>query len=250
MLFRSCFHCKLWSTGPDLLSPWRRVLLNESAYLRDNWNALKSLQWKQPGFAQKLQALLIKQNQTLNFIHQERRQLIKLGFGVFPSVEDAQAVGWGPAKRRSSIIRELDLTNLSKLFLPPHALWSMISSLLNRSIFQPRVLQVRIAIDRWRLKHPGKWPAKLDELVPDYLPEIPADPWNGKPLTWEPTSHFIQAVGSDWTTDPPRFYSDKQWFGDHPDSPGLRCELPAATAIGTPRPSAPKAPNPPIPPTE
>ncbi len=40
-----------------------------------------------------------------------------------------------------------------------------------------------LAAERYRLAH-GDWPAALEELVPDYLDEVPADPYNhGKPLS-------------------------------------------------------------------
>ena len=38
-----------------------------------------------------------------------------------------------------------------------------------------------IAVERYRMKH-RKWPAKLADVVPDFLPEIPSDPFDGKPI--------------------------------------------------------------------
>lgn len=38
-----------------------------------------------------------------------------------------------------------------------------------------------VAIVRYRLDHAGKLPATLDALVPDYLAELPIDPFSGKP---------------------------------------------------------------------
>ena len=171
--------------------------------------------------------------------------MIAAGFRVFPSLADAQAVGWGPPeKKHSTFSYRFDITNLSKLFLPPHSWWSTISGFSNKSLFLPRALQVRIAIYRWRLKHPGQWPDKLEELVPEYLPEIPADPWNGKALTWDPTAHVILAVGSDWKPDVPKFRSGRSWFSDEHQFPGLRCELPPAPPITGPASSSPIAPKP------
>jgi hypothetical protein len=39
-----------------------------------------------------------------------------------------------------------------------------------------------IAVDRYRLDHGGAFPAKLDALVPQYLDDVPLDPFDGRPL--------------------------------------------------------------------
>lgn len=55
----------------------------------------------------------------------------------------------------------------------------------------------------------GRWPATLDELVPDYLPAAPLDPFNGQPLLISRTDseYKVYSVGEDliddggkWTT--------------------------------------------------
>jgi hypothetical protein len=46
-----------------------------------------------------------------------------------------------------------------------------------------QVTATGIAAHRWRLKH-GKLPPSLQTLVPDFLPAVPADPFDGKPLRW------------------------------------------------------------------
>ena len=38
-----------------------------------------------------------------------------------------------------------------------------------------------LAIERYRITN-GKWPRKLEELVPEYLTKLPTDPFNGEPL--------------------------------------------------------------------
>lgn len=47
-------------------------------------------------------------------------------------------------------------------------------------------------VERYRADH-GAYPASLDALVPSYLPTLPIDPWDGKPLKFVPV---------DPTTDP------------------------------------------------
>ena len=231
------------NTGPDFRAAWQRAMICESAFGRSFLETLKTRPalpgTPRPGMLRRaFEAMLYKKNQTLNRIHQQNRQLIKVGFNVFPSKEAAQAAGWMvPKGLNAGIGRYLDPNFIGNSFFESGSFSKIIPSMTGKCIFQPRALQVRIAIYRWRLKHPGQWPAKLEELVPEFLPEIPADPWNGKPLTWDSTAHFIQAVGSDWTGDPPKFGGNRQWFSTEYESPGLRCELPPAppaTALAPP----------------
>ncbi|MFO0843016.1 MAG: hypothetical protein U0797_11575 [Gemmataceae bacterium] len=42
-------------------------------------------------------------------------------------------------------------------------------------------IQAALAAERFRLAN-GRWPAKLDELRPTFLREVPADPYTGKPI--------------------------------------------------------------------
>ena len=41
-----------------------------------------------------------------------------------------------------------------------------------------------VAAERYRLRH-GHWPDSLNELVPDFLPSIAADPFDGQPLRYK-----------------------------------------------------------------
>jgi hypothetical protein len=59
-----------------------------------------------------------------------------------------------------------------------------------------------IAAERSRLRT-GKYPSRLEELVPDFLPEIPHDPFDGKPLRWiaQDAGVAIYSIGSDGKDD-------------------------------------------------
>ncbi len=44
-----------------------------------------------------------------------------------------------------------------------------------------------LGVKRWQLEHPGEEPpVSLEELVPRYLSEVPLDPWDGKPVAYDP----------------------------------------------------------------
>ena len=39
-----------------------------------------------------------------------------------------------------------------------------------------------MAVRDWQLRHGGRFPDKLDDLVPDELPSLPLDPYTGRPF--------------------------------------------------------------------
>ncbi len=55
-----------------------------------------------------------------------------------------------------------------------------------------------LAMERYRITN-GKWPRKLEELVPEYLAKLPTDPFNGEPLLVGtiPGGLVIYSVGPD-----------------------------------------------------
>jgi hypothetical protein len=55
-----------------------------------------------------------------------------------------------------------------------------------RHDLQMRVLQIRAAIALYQ-KQQGAPPARLDDLVTAFLPEVPCDPFDGKPLRYAHT---------------------------------------------------------------
>jgi hypothetical protein len=63
-----------------------------------------------------------------------------------------------------------------------------------------RLLQADLAI-RFYKQHSGRLPAKLDELVPAYLPALPLDPYSGQPLVYRTSGDdfTLYSVGHDRT---------------------------------------------------
>ena len=64
-----------------------------------------------------------------------------------------------------------------------------------------------LAAEEFRLQH-GRWPTDWSELVPQFLPQVPLDPWTGRPMQLRPTSEgmVIYSVGHNGADD-----------GGHPD---------------------------------
>ena len=61
--------------------------------------------------------------------------------------------------------------------------------------------QAAVAIERWRLAHPGRLPDTLAELVPAYLTGVPQDPYDGQPVRYKklPVGYVVYSVGTGWT---------------------------------------------------
>lgn len=67
-----------------------------------------------------------------------------------------------------------------------------------RSQVELRCAIVALAVERYRLKH-QRWPRYLEQLVPEYLAQVPGDPYDSKPLRYKPFPGgvLIYSVGPD-----------------------------------------------------
>ena len=61
-----------------------------------------------------------------------------------------------------------------------------------------RVLRTALAVAEWTARK-GSHPASLAELVPDFLPAVPIDPWDGKPLRY--AAGKVWSIGQDGKDD-------------------------------------------------
>jgi hypothetical protein len=65
------------------------------------------------------------------------------------------------------------------------------------------VLKTSFAIERFRLAHAGKIPTGLPQLVPDFLPSVPRDLFDGQPLRFKtlPRGYVVYSLGADGVDD-------------------------------------------------
>jgi hypothetical protein len=66
-----------------------------------------------------------------------------------------------------------------------------------------RAAQVAVAVARYRLTHTQRLPAALDELVPQFLQQLPLDPFDGEPIRYKrlATGFAVYSVGADRVDD-------------------------------------------------
>jgi hypothetical protein len=78
----------------------------------------------------------------------------------------------------------------------------LVSQLFRAGRAEFRCAVVALAAERFRRRH-GRWPGRLDELAPEYLATVPADPFGGGPLRLRrlPDGLVIYSVGPDGQDD-------------------------------------------------
>ena len=77
------------------------------------------------------------------------------------------------------------------------------------------LVRLAVAAAAYKAKH-GKHPEKLAELVPEFLPEVPTDPYDGRPirLRREEGGVVLYSVGRDRKDDGGRAMDEEKWEGD------------------------------------
>lgn len=73
-----------------------------------------------------------------------------------------------------------------------------VNQAARRSVACARAMQACLAAERYRMKH-GKWPAKLDDLVPAFLAAVPRDPIDDKPMKYAAWAEgkVVYSIGND-----------------------------------------------------
>jgi hypothetical protein len=93
-----------------------------------------------------------------------------------------QRAAWAQAMQRMDDPAWRDRHLLAWVLLPALGRMNLIFAMATS---QRDAAVAGIALERYRLAH-GTYPATLAELVPVYLPSIPLDPWDGKPIKYLP----------------------------------------------------------------
>jgi hypothetical protein len=86
-----------------------------------------------------------------------------------------------------------------------------------RIIAERRATAVSLAAQLYRADHGGRWPARLEELAPAYLPAVPVDPFHddGRSL-----GYVMKSIGAGGSQRP------LVWFGDGADDPSAIADEP------------------------
>jgi hypothetical protein len=112
-----------------------------------------------------------------------------------------------PAFQRPAAIRaqeahyERSRKGVLRGLLDPRSMPAMMGYDL-KHVAQFEVAKTLLAVERYRLAH-AKLPETLDQLVPDYLAAVPADPFDGAPLRYRRLNRgfVVYSVGEDGKDD-------------------------------------------------
>jgi hypothetical protein len=105
----------------------------------------------------------------------------------------------------------IDARNLEReryslvMVFQPH-FWSYMTA-EDRTEVERRALVYAMAVRAWQLRHDGRFPERLQEMVPDEWPGLPTDPYSGQPflyMTFETASGMYPTA--DWPQ--PRWPAD------------------------------------------
>ncbi|MES2708669.1 MAG: hypothetical protein V4726_18890 [Verrucomicrobiota bacterium] len=219
----------LWREERDFAAAWQTAMRNEGVSFRSVVDSTRS------GGTLR-QRWLLKKNKTLNAYHEIVRKVMAASFQSFPTLKAAQEAGLGDQPQSDSpLLGRWDPNATGDRLLNGTRLLGKLAPVLPRALFVPRAMRVRLAIYRWRQAHPGQWPVSLTELVPDYLPEVPKDPWNDGSLLWDQATRTVYAVGADWKPALPVFKRDnRSWLAPDSEAQGLRMELPSPPPASAP----------------
>jgi hypothetical protein len=109
--------------------------------------------------------------------------------------------------RRHEIDREERSSNFLRPFsfilMKESAVWFFEEEMRPDRLITDRAARVAVAVARFQRDHGDALPGALDELVPDYLDEVPSDPLSDGPLRYrlDLRSYVIYSVGPDGTDD-------------------------------------------------
>jgi hypothetical protein len=114
-----------------------------------------------------------------------------------------RACGW--AGRLSSILDAAGLRSTPNFVEPQH-----------RTTVTTRLLQTDLAIRLFQHDN-SRLPQRLDDLVPNYLPAMPLDPYSQQPLIYKPTgdAFVLYSVGFDRTDNGGNFTSAKTYYSTY-----------------------------------
>jgi len=118
---------------------------------------------------------------------------------------DQLAGPWAPALETSRKLQtQLNSSGFERMF--SRMALPTVENTTSRIISTQALAQLTVtalALQRYKLAH-VEYPQSLTDLVPDFLPVLPLDPFDGNPLRYQPLSaggYLLYAIGPDGTDD-------------------------------------------------
>ena len=91
------------------------------------------------------------------------------------------------------ILDQIDMSGFyTPDFIPQLKKWFLPSAWIERHyrcLAETRMVALNLACQLYRMEHDNTFPKTLDQLVPDYIPAIPEDPYTAKPFLYYPDKY-------------------------------------------------------------
>ena len=116
--------------------------------------------------------------------------------------EGTYDISYAQARHAEPMVRDVGISPLTRNFLGQKEMPSRDDSyaMLFERRFKSRSFIAVLACKSYRAKH-GKLPDSLDELVPEFLDEVPLDPYDGEKLRWNAEKGYFWTKGRDGDFD-------------------------------------------------
>ena len=116
--------------------------------------------------------------------------------------EGTYDMSYAQERHAEPMVRETDVSPLTRNFLGQKKMPGRNDSyaMRYRMRFKSRSFIAVLACRSYRAKH-GNLPASLDELVPEFLDEVPRDPYDGEKLRWNAEKGYFWTKGRDGDFD-------------------------------------------------
>jgi hypothetical protein len=114
----------------------------------------------------------------------------------------ARIAALGFTNTGGAIFRALQIPDLREVFGAANYFGSTLNKTLQAAAARD-VVVAATALKRFQIKY-GKWPQTLDELAPEFLPAMPMDLYDGKPLKYHSNTDgtfLLYSVGDDGRDD-------------------------------------------------
>jgi hypothetical protein len=175
----------------------------KSVILHDSGEQVNPEKFGQPS-QERTPALFFKPNRTLHLLHGLTNRTVEALSLAWPDALKAARAGarlHQPIEVRSLSHQWLNGNrfgeSLASVTVRYHAGW-LESTLVTRAWHDETITM--IALRRFELHH-GRLPDRLEELVPDFLDEVPVDPFTNVPLLWSADKSALYSTGSNLTDD-------------------------------------------------
>ncbi|HMP04432.1 MAG TPA: hypothetical protein PKD86_07770 [Gemmatales bacterium] len=125
-------------------------------------------------------------------------QLYNEALSIARAPEHTQKARWEAFDTRIEGLKQShDMNQALAIMVAPSA--GRMAPMMMQHAALSRTFAVALAMEQFRIRNDGRWPTRIEQLVPDFLPTVPRDPFRDGPITIKPTADgwIIYSVGLD-----------------------------------------------------